>query len=138
MENGGPRPPKFRAYAQQYLLTVPHCDAEPRVVLERAQSLAHFECAVVSREQHGDGDNHLHAVLRFTKRLDIRDPRFFDHLFGGSHANVRAARSFEASVRYVCKDGDYQAVGVDVGAIINKKASRQGMESYTPFPHLSA
>lgn len=64
---------------------------------------------IVAREQHKDGDWHIHAFLEFRDRVTINDPRIYD--YNGHHANIQSARSSAAVRKYITKDGDYESWG---------------------------
>lgn len=58
-----------------------------------------------STERHKDGERHYHVAIKLKQPLRTRDSRFWDYL--GIHPNVQSARSFNAWVKYVKKDGDF-------------------------------
>lgn len=60
---------------------------------------------LVSREQHQSGEDHYHVAVRYAKKLDTRDTRFFD--YQGVHPNIIEPTSFANWCKYVGKDGDY-------------------------------
>lgn len=107
-----PESPTFRFHAQSVFLTYPHASFDFLLLisyindkLPDSNSVAQF---VVCREKHADGDAHVHACIRFAKKLNIRNAtRWFD--FAGFHPNFGSVRSWPAACRYVKKDGDFVA-----------------------------
>lgn len=80
------RASRFRVQASTFLLTWPQCDRTVRQCLEYLASIDGHEWSAAVRESHSDGSPHLHAVVHFASRRDIRNARFFD--LGTSHANI--------------------------------------------------
>jgi len=111
--NAGRRP--FRLQGKNFLVTWPQCNATKEHVLERALEFFgdNLEFAVVSHENHADGSPHLHAAFALKRRKDYTSAACFDSL-ANSHGNYQVARSQRAAVKYVTKDGDFTAHGVDV------------------------
>lgn len=60
---------------------------------------------MVSMERHQDGNIHFHCLATFSKKKDIRNPRFFD--FESVHPNVQACKNVCAWKTYIKKDGDW-------------------------------
>lgn len=74
--------------------------------LSRIEGVAY---AIACREVHEDGSPHFHAMVKFEKKKDIRNQRFFD--FNGCHPNVQAAKNPSASINYCKKDQDFVEFG---------------------------
>lgn len=117
--------PQFRMYAKQYILTFPQCDVKKEVAVERIQQKWKSELKgyIVCEEAHKDGTPHLHVFLLFQQRKQFLKPDCFDFI-GGKHGNYQVAKSVRGSVQYVTKAGNYLVEGLDVDAIIKKKASK--------------
>jgi len=111
--NAGRRP--FRLQGKNFIVTWPQCSETKEVVLERILEFFGdtLEFAVVSHENHADGSPHLHAAIALNRKKHYRIPTCFDSL-ANSHGNYQVAKSLRASVKYVAKDGDFIAHGVDV------------------------
>lgn len=100
-----PRMTGFRINARNYFLTYPQCAELPENLLSWLvdQNETLLTCHVV-QETHESGDFHLHALLRFEKKKDIRNAAFFD--FNGSHPNIQACKNVGKSLSYLKKEGE--------------------------------
>ncbi len=67
---------------------------------------------IVARELHEDGTPHIHIYFEFCKKLDCRNPLYFDELCPGHHGNISTCRNPMATLRYVTKDEDYVLYGI--------------------------
>jgi hypothetical protein len=118
---------QFRLMGRKFLLTWPQCEAYPEEVLPLIED--HFGSdltyAVVAREKHQDGSPHLHAFVKLNTKHQVRGKSCFDH-FTGTHGNYQVAKSEVSSMRYVCKDGDYEAVGVDPTVFLQAANEKSG------------
>ncbi len=78
-------------------------------------------CASV--EKHADQGVHYHVALELETQLSSRDPKWFDCVFGSdNHGDyVKMKGSTRQAIAYVCKDGDYAAIGIDPEAVKTKK-----------------
>jgi len=107
----GPMPSQptqnFRFSAKNIFLTYPRCD------VDKEDALAHFNQLfpdnefkyTISREQHQDGGYHLHVLLSFSNKLNIRNASHFD--LSGFHPNIQPVRSLRNVDKYTKKDKDY-------------------------------
>jgi hypothetical protein len=101
-----PRPKAFRISCSHLAITYPQCDLDQEVIKERLFSkLDCIQHYVIAREQHQDGNYHIHVYLGLQKKCDIRNARFFD--IEGFHPNVQACWSPKQWYNYVKKDGNY-------------------------------
>lgn len=64
---------------------------------------------LVSKELHADGHAHLHALLKWDKKFDTRNERYFD--IDSFHPNVQACKSIVKTSQYIKKDGDWMEKG---------------------------
>lgn len=100
----------FRLAAKNHFLTYPRCDAAPNDLLLYLQSLEHpISWAVVCRELHQDGTPHMHAVIGYASKRDIRNNRYYD--WNGHHPSIEGCRNVQQSIAYVKKDGVWVAFG---------------------------
>nr|UOF79021.1 rep protein [Cressdnaviricota sp.] len=60
---------------------------------------------IVCNEKHKDDTDHLHAVICFSKKRDIRNQKFFD--LDDFHPNIQSVKSLPKSINYVKKDGSF-------------------------------
>ena len=69
---------------------------------------------MVAEEKHEDGSPHLHAYIRYVKKLDVRKTDYFD-LVGTDgtryHGNYQTAKCSAAVVKYCTKEGSYLEIG---------------------------
>jgi len=61
--------------------------------------------AITCKELHESGDVHFHALVKFEKKKNLRNERYFD--FNGVHPNIQGCRNVPASILYIKKDNDY-------------------------------
>lgn len=98
----------FRVNCKNFFLTYPQCDIGTEALLSFFQDKFGVERPfnyVISQERHEDGGLHLHALLSFKTKLDVRRNDYFD--CQGAHCNIQAARDVKATREYVKKDGDF-------------------------------
>lgn len=107
-------------------MTYPRCPLQPVEVLEllrHCYPVAIIE-HVVATELHQDGFPHLHAWIRYEKKVTFSttrwDLRTADKVY---HGNYAVCKSPEKCRQYCAKDGDYIA-SMDLKAKQKKKASR--------------
>jgi len=108
---------KFRFCARSAFLTYPRCPILPGQYRQCTTfSWELVKCAFAKQEKHNDGSLHLHVYLRFTKKLDVSNCRYFDATLPALeddgvdryHPNVRNERGKGSVVRvweYLCKHG---------------------------------
>lgn len=114
-----PLPRKFRLRAKTYFLTFPQNTTAAQEVATRIRSKygPDLEWFIVAQEEHKDGEPHLHVLLRFKAEKSVSNAREFDAL-ADKHPNIVCPRNLSATVRYVTKDGKYEAEGIDVSAYV--------------------
>lgn len=91
----------FRLNTKNVFLTYPQCDITPRELGEHLASLRPTRYIQVVRERHQDGNNHLHVLLQWVDKFNLRNERFFD--FARHHPNIQAVRSVSDVFDYICK-----------------------------------
>ncbi len=96
-----------------WFLTYPQCPVSKEQVMDVLWAFRPCKWAVVAEEKHADGSPHLHVVVRFITQLVTRDCNWADGLTYGFHGNYQTARSMRDVLRYVVKDGDFTAKGID-------------------------
>lgn len=94
----------FRICAKNFFLTYPRCSESKDALKTFLLSLGCSAC-VVGAELHEDGTPHLHAVVSFARKKDIKNARFFD--FNNHHGSYEGCRDVLASIAYTKKDGDF-------------------------------
>lgn len=120
---------RFRMYSNAFLLTYPQSgELSAAECLEHLASISDFEFAAAVREHHHDAarSGHVHAVVRFLLRKDIRRPDYFD--FGGHHCNMRKIKSSRTdmfrALNYLQKEYLERVEGAELPAV-------RGVSSYT-------
>jgi len=91
----------FRLNCRNVFLTYPRCPIEPKQLGEFLQHLRPAIYIHVVREQHEDGTPHLHCLLQWVDKYNLRDERKFD--FNGHHPNIQPARDVAAIDDYISK-----------------------------------
>lgn len=92
-------------------MTCPKTSASVQTVMTSCILLAPKIC-IVATEKHKDGSDHIHIFFEFNKKLDVKNPRYFDHLIPGRHFNISTVRNTHATLRYITKDGSYTLFGI--------------------------
>nr|QTE03380.1 MAG: replication-associated protein [Grus japonensis CRESS-DNA-virus sp.] len=116
------KPRGFRMNGMNFILTFPQCDTKKEIAVERLEQKWKDEMKgyIVCEEQHKDGTPHLHVFLQFHNRKNFKDPHWADFI-AGKHGDYKVCKSVSGSVRYVTKDGNYIAKGVDVESFQKKE-----------------
>lgn len=94
----------FRFCAKSVLLTYPQCSLSKEELKNGLGELISDGEFIIGRERHESGDPHLHAYIRWSRRVETRNGRYFD--VGEFHPNIVVPRSAKGSIKYVGKDGD--------------------------------
>lgn len=99
----------FRLKNKKLLLTYPHTDYDPNVLIDKFIALVGGEFIsymIVAREKHEDGSFHNHLYVEFKKPFESRDKRCFD--LEGRHPNIEKIKLHPwKTVDYVKKDGEW-------------------------------
>lgn len=114
----------FRANSKAFFLTYPQCFEEPRSIGTHLEQLHPTEYCVVARELHQDGNPHLHALVIFTEKKNIRNASFFD--YGNYHPNIISPRDRKGTVTYIKKgspSGDDLYESGELAATVDKDAA---------------
>lgn len=101
--------PTFKFDSASCFLTYPQSDLSIQEVYEFLNSIKPILWARICREQHEDGGYHIHAVAKWTKRHQSKEPRFLD--IRGFHPNIQSIRSVKHAIDYVSKDGEFTDYG---------------------------
>lgn len=97
----------FRCNAKKFFLTFAQCPIKKEDLTEHYWSRFQYNLAwtVIAEEQHADGQPHLHVYIGFNKKMNFRNPNFFD--VDNHHCNIQQVRDSEAVFRYVTKGKNY-------------------------------
>lgn len=71
---------------------------------------------LICRELHKDGTPHIHALIVFTKKVDIKDQHYFD--IQSYHPNIQTVKHLKKSINYIKKDGNF----IEEGDILEHEA----------------
>ena len=99
----------FRISSKSWFLTWPKCSLTKEEVLAGLRAKKPIKAAVIARELHEDGTPHIHAYVLLEKRFDCRQSSFWD--LAPFHGNYQKAKSIDAVIRYIKKDGDILEFG---------------------------
>lgn len=105
----------FRLASKNLFLTFPQCEFSleefKQKVLEFFADLEIIK-GVCSREQHEDGNHHLHLYVNLKKECRTRNAAYFDNLVSPpKHPNiVSRVKNQLKTIEYVIKDGEYQVL----------------------------
>ena len=102
---------KFRFNGMQAFLTYPRCELDKQELVDFLQTFGPTDRYIVCREEHKDGTPHLHAYVKWHKKLNLSNERCFD--LGGHHPNITSPKSYYAVCKYVRKGDDYIESGMD-------------------------
>lgn len=96
---------EYRLNTAQVFLTYSQCPVELDELLKFLNLLVKIDKYIIAQEKHVDGNLHIHVYLLLEKKINIRDPRFFD--YREYHPKVEGVRSYKNVIKYVTKDGKY-------------------------------
>lgn len=135
---------RFRFNAKALAATYPHCDTEPATVLNRVVDrwgAANLSYVCISREAHADGTPHLHLLIAWPKKIDVKSADVFDELTG-KHGNYQSVRNLSNWHDYVKKHGDFiehgsppsttQSISAGIAKRIREGASLDEVEEMNP------
>lgn len=95
----------FRLNAKKVFLTYPKCKLTKEELLDKLPNKESIEQYYIARELHEDGEPHLHAILVYNYKLNIKSEKHFD--IGDYHPNIQSVKKLDNAISYVCKDGDF-------------------------------
>lgn len=107
---------KFRFAASTVFLTYSQTPGKltPDMLLAKISEKVGVEQYLIAQERHEDLGYHLHAYFKFDKKLDTRDPRFFDvKYYRVYHPNVQRVKRKYSLWRYIKKSGSYITSGFE-------------------------
>ena len=86
---------------------------------------------IICQQTYADGQPHLHAILIYQYRLNIRNPHYFDVL--GIHPHFEPMRNMQAALQYVQKQDPVVLTDLNLQVQIRKAKMK---DSRTIFQHL--
>lgn len=94
----------FRLQGRNIFLTYPQCSEDPADLLDWL--LIKCPNAIKIRtcqEKHQDGNPHLHAIIKSSKKIDIKNANYFDYV--GKHPSIEKVKDFRKAWNYIGKEG---------------------------------
>lgn len=79
-------------------------------IVQAIEDHAEITDYVVAQEKHEDGSPHLHAYIKLSRKVNIKNPNFFDLMTDEGveyHGNYQGARSDTAVLKYCVKGAEY-------------------------------
>lgn len=113
---------KNRLCRKHWFITIPKCETEREEILENTKKLNTKHTLtgwLIAREKHSDQSHHIHALLSFSKAINLTNERFFDCL-GDKHPNIQAPRNLQAVIKYLMKEDPTPLMG---GSLLSKASS---------------
>ena len=107
----------LRFNCKYFFLTYPQCAIPPTRFALKFKQLRVDDYHLV-KEKHDDGNPHYHAIVAFSNRKNIRNPRHFD--VDGHHPNIQKVKSLIKCLRYLKKE-KHGETGEHVGGTLGKK-----------------
>lgn len=124
-----PEKHSFSLQCKNLYLTYPQCAVAKEDLLEMIQ--LYFDdnllWAVVSSEKHQDGSPHLHSLVSLKTKFKTYSSSTLDQL-ADQHGNYQAARSVNDTLRYILKDGNYVAHGIDPKEYLSLKLRKKNSQ----------
>lgn len=111
---------KKQIQAKGWFLTYPQCSLEKETALRELETHGSIVEYVIAQEDHKDGAKHLHAFVKYERKVTL-NPTKFD--IGDYHGNYQVAKCWKAVERY-CKKGGNFISSINVDNARMKKAKR--------------
>lgn len=120
----------FRLNAKNLFLTYPQCEEHPDFLIEQCRAYwgEDLQWVVCGREQHQDGNDHLHVVIGLKKKVNLRNADCLDFL-AGKHGDYRSMGSKKKALEYATKDGDYEEWGIETSVYLEAQRSHKSQQS---------
>nr|ALF37729.1 rolling circle replication initiator protein [Beet curly top virus] len=123
----------FYKKAKNFFLTYPQCSVTKEDALEQLLAIntpSNKKYIRICRELHENGEPHLHALIQFEGKVQIRNARYFDLQHRSTskqfHCNIQGAKSSSDVKSYVSKDGDH----IDWGEFqVDGRSARGGQQT---------
>ena len=108
---------KERNGSLQWFLTFPKNEATKEELLEEVKLIGDPAEYVIAAEKHKDGTPHLHAYIKWDRKVKFKELKFT------KQGNYQPARSWRAVQEYCKKGGDYIS-NIDIDSARNKKSKQ--------------
>lgn len=119
----------FRLQAKKLFLTYPQCTMKPSYALQKAKAFfgSNLEWIIVASEKHKSGDLHLHMAICLKKKRRFNGSKLDE--ITGKHGDYRSMKHQYKCIKYVTKDGNYLAEGINVESFLEAGASKKSTKS---------
>lgn len=100
----------FRCQGKVFSLTYPQCEVDRKVFADAFRAKHYPSTMRSAREQHADGNHHIHLCVGYTKVKNVQSETHFDIDIDGKtyHPNIQKTKDVVAWNKYISKDGDYE------------------------------
>lgn len=97
--------PGYRLNVKSTFLTFPRCEMTKADALRRLVAGSRFQplWAVIAQEKHSDGAHHLHLLVEWTKKINIRDATALDYITN-QHGSYEKTRALPSALKYLYKE----------------------------------
>lgn len=120
---------KFRMAAKSFFLTYPQCNCSKEDLKNFLLAKRPTDYILIGQETHKDGGLHLHCLVSFKKKLNIKSDRFFD--FNEFHPNIQATKNPAAVKNYIRKEDIEPLEFSDIAADLNSDDNLYNMARTT-------
>jgi len=109
MPNENESPVTFKTFninRKRFFLTYSQCPiSKPILEAHLLKLIQNYNYIMIAREQHKDGNYHLHVIIDLKKEKNIKNSRFFDikHEDVNYHPNILPVRNIKYSIGYLRK-----------------------------------
>ena len=131
--------PKSRRFAKGWFLTYPHCPLTSEQLLKKIEKNAinrgtSIREYVVCEETHKGGEPHLHAFVKYDRRLNFNN-NLFDVACDGKfyHGHYEIAKSWRKVEDYVKKGGKFIS-NINISSALQKKSKSISLEDFKRDP----
>ena len=95
-------PKTFRLYSKTFFLTYAQCPEPKETLRDLLFTFGTVKKLAIGRETHEDGNYHLHALVQYEKKINVRSETYFD--LNDYHPSIESPRNIQASINYCCKE----------------------------------
>lgn len=106
--------PNFRCNAKRFFLTYPTCGFLLTLFpspedFSKLEIFKDFKYVMVAYEKHKDGSDHIHVILEFSRKMNVKNPRKWDLTtkLASHHCNIGAVRNLRLAIKYLKKGNNF-------------------------------
>lgn len=108
-----------------WFLTYPQNDGTVIELLDHLRTIDTVKEYVIASENHEDGNQHLHAYVKFSEGVTLKNCFLFDFK---KHGNYQPARSCKDVIKYCIKDGKF-ITNLNLDSYLKKKGKLVDIET---------